>query len=158
LTSGSGVVRSPISTANSREWLTPATVLAAVLLSMILGCRSVYFVEIADSSSVPRQIEHCLSSLGLTDRSSQPKEAEQIARDPKLAAVWASQHHESRWYLAATAFVERDGALWKLRFIPGPPGSEDSVVVFAEGFSGCVTLHDPEIHIDVTASRRLDLW
>jgi hypothetical protein len=135
----------------------PAAV-AATLLFLSLGCRSVYFVEVADSPGVPAQIEHCLSSLGLKDHSSEPKVAEQIASDSKVVAIWASQHHESRWHLGATAFVQRDADQWKLRFIPGPPGSEDSVVVFAEGFSRCLALHDPEIDVEVIASRRLDLW
>jgi len=133
-------------------------VVVATLLSLSLGCRSVYFVEVADSPGVPSQIEHCLSTLGLKDHSSEPNEAKQIASNPKLFAIWASQHHESRWYLAATAYVLRDGDLWKLRFIPGPPGSEDSVVVFAEGFSGCLALHNPQIDVEVIASRRLELW
>jgi hypothetical protein len=135
-----------------------AVLVAVALLSLLPGCRSVYFVEVADSLNVPAHLEHCLSSLGLENHSSRPDEASQIAGDPDLLAIWASQHHESRWYLAATAFVRRDGEGWKLRFIPGPPGSEDSVVVFAEGFSGCLALHDPEIDVEVVASRRLDLW
>lgn len=135
-----------------------AGLVAILLLCLLPSCRSVYFVQVADSPDVPEQIEHCLSSLGLENHSSEPEEAKQIAGDPDLRAIWASQHHQSRWYLAATAYVRRDGDGWKLRFIPGPPGSEDSVVVFAEGFSGCLALHDPEIDAEVIASRRLDLW
>jgi hypothetical protein len=133
-------------------------VFAATLLSLNAGCRSVYFVEVADSPGVPDQIQHCLASLGLKDHSGEPEEAKQIAGDPRLVAIWASRYHKSRWHLAATAFVERNGGRWKLRFIPGPPGSEDSVAVFAEGFSGCLALHDPRIEAEVIASRRLDLW
>ncbi len=131
---------------------------AVLLLSLVSGCRSVYFVEVTPSPSVPAQLEHCLLSLGLENRSSQPAETQKIARDPELLAIWASEHHESRWYLAATAFVRRERDSWKIRFIPGPPGSEDSVVVFAEAFSGCLALHDPEIDVKVIGSRRLDLW
>lgn len=135
-----------------------AGLMAVVLLSLMPGCRSVYFVEVAGSPDVPVQIEHCLSSLGLENLSSEPDEAGPIAADPDLLAIWASQYHESRWHLAATAYVWRDGDGYRLRFVPGPPGSDDSVVIFAEGFSSCLALHDPEIDVEVIASRRIDLW
>ena len=158
MTSGSDLTRIQSSTAGVRMQHARPVVVAATLLALSLGCRSVYFVKFADAPGVPAQIEHCLSSLGLKDHSTEPEEAKEIASDPKVVAIWVSQHHGSRWHLAATAFVQRDGDLWKLRFIPGPPGSEDSVVVFADGFARCVALHDRQIDVEVTGGRRLDLW
>ncbi len=109
-----------------------ATAIALLVLASV-GCRPFYRAEFPRSAGDVALIDHCLGSLGLLDRSSEPDHSAAIAQDPDLVAVWASKYSRSRWHLGATAFVRRKLDRWQVTFFPGPPGSPASVDVFAKG-------------------------
>lgn len=121
----------------------------ALLVLTSMGCRPVYRAEFPRSAGDIGLITHCLGSLGLTDRSSEPDHSAAIAKDPGLLAVWASRYSRSHWYPGATAFVRREPDRWQVAFFPGPAGGPASADVFAEGFSRCIAVHHPGTHVDV---------
>lgn len=133
-----------------------STQVAALLTALALGsgCRSVYYAELPRSARAAEHIDHCLGSLALEDRSGEPRNATSISRDPDLVAIWASKHQGSLWHLSATAWVRQKGNRWHLTFRPGPPGSSNSIELFAHAFARCIALHDPGLRVDVDASMR----
>ena len=137
-------------------------VLALMFLNVsVLGCRSIHHADVRTlegtelaASAVP----HCLQTLGLSDVSSEQQSTAEIAEDQTLVAKWVSKRHGSRSYLSATAYVRQSTDHWRVTFIPGPPGSSDSIELFSEGFARCISIHDPGAKVRVDRSRRLDLW
>lgn len=99
-------------------------------------------------------IEHCLSSLGFRNASSEGFYPEILEEDPRNLAVWKPDQDISLLYnppFSVAWVLEEDGA-YRVHFVPHNARGEEAKF-FALTFSECIQLHDPDESTSITTQR-----
>ncbi len=133
-----------------------------VVTLFLIGCLTTTYkarlsLDTDGETPVETNIYHCLTSLGFTDRSTEPYNREFIEEDQELVSVW-EPFVSSFWSDPpfATATVRRHLDHWSVLFVPSN-GRGPYAEYFSRAFSDCISLHTPESAVEITSQRGLDL-
>jgi len=128
------------------------------VVCLFLACTSTYQVKFRGESdewpAVRPEIEHCLSSLGFRNISSEDFYADYLVDHPDIVAVWESTAEGS--FLDVPPFA----VAWVLNSDPGvhvhfqPSNSQGpDAKFFADTFTKCIQFHQPSRELEITSSR-----
>lgn len=138
-----------------------SSICIALLATLVQGCTTAYRAHVRGPSvageSARAAIEHCLASLGFTDRSAEGLNPQSIEEELELVAVWEPEPG-SLWSPSpfATATLRWYPDRWSVTLVPPRQGGEQAQF-FAETLARCLALHSSQTVVEIESELFLDL-